>query len=71
MKFPYCYTKKRSLFKKIASPFLKNKDLAKKYVVSEGMISDTLRAKDHWFAIDTESYQASLKRKKKVFFPKI
>ena len=35
------------------------------------MISDTLRAKDRWLAIDTESYQAGLKCEKKVSFPKI
>src|SRR6266498_1016808 len=63
--------KKEVCLKKIASPFLKNKDLAKEYVVSKEMISDTLKAKDHWLAIDTESYQAGLKCEKKVFFPKI
>ena len=35
------------------------------------MISDTLRAKDRWLAIDPESYQAGLKREKKVSFPNI
>ena len=35
------------------------------------MISDTLKAKDRWLAIDTELYQAGLKREKKVSFPKI
>ncbi len=35
------------------------------------MISDTLKAKNHWLAIDTESYQTGLKREKKVSFPKI
>jgi len=63
--------KKEVCLKKLASPFLKNKDLAKEYVVSEGMISDTLKAKERWLAIDTESYQAGLKREKKVSFPKI
>src|SRR6266498_2145856 len=63
--------KKEVCLKKIASPFLKNKDLAKEYVISEGMISDTLKAKDYWLAIDTELYQAGLKREKKVSFPKI
>ena len=63
--------KKEICLKKIASSFLKNKDLAKEYIVSEGMISDTLRAKDHWLAIDPESYQAGLKREKKVSFLKI
>src|SRR3989337_2016847 len=35
------------------------------------MISDTLKAKERWLAIDTESYQASLKHEKKVSFSKI
>ena len=35
------------------------------------MISDTLRTKDHWLAINTESYQTDLKREKKVSFSKI
>ncbi len=35
------------------------------------MISDTLKAKDCWLVIDTESYQAGLKHEKKVSFPKI
>jgi len=38
--------KKRSFPKKKSSPFLKNKDLAKDYDVSEGMICDILKAKD-------------------------
>src|SRR6266498_2122238 len=63
--------KKEVCLKKIAFPFLKNKNLAKEYVVSEGMISNILKAKDRWLAIDTESYQAGLKREKKVSFPKI
>ncbi len=35
------------------------------------MISDTLKAKDRWLAINTESYQADLKYEKKVSFSKI
>src|SRR3989337_1312838 len=35
------------------------------------MISNTLKVKDRWLVIDTESYQAGLKREKKVSFPKI
>src|SRR6266498_271823 len=63
--------KKEVYLKKIAFLFLKNKDLAKEYVVSEGMISDTLKVKNCWLAIDTESYQAGLKREKKISFLKI
>src|SRR5829696_7044381 len=60
--------KKEVCLKKLASPFLKNKDLAKEYDVSEGMISDTLRAKERWLAVDLNSHQAGLKREKKVPF---
>lgn len=61
--------KKEICLKKISSPFLKQKDLANEYDVSEGMISDILKAKDHWLAVDTSSYQAGLKRERKVPFP--
>ena len=33
------------------------------------MISDILKAKDHWLAVDTDSYQAGLKRERKIPFP--
>ena len=33
------------------------------------MISDILKEKDHWLAIDIDSYQAGLKREKKIPFP--
>ena len=62
------HKKKEVYLTKLAFPFLKNKDLAKEYIVSEGIISDTLKAKDRWFAIDTELYQASLKCEKKFLF---
>jgi hypothetical protein len=55
--------------KKISSPFLKQKDLANKYDVSEGMVSDILKEKDRWLSVDTNSYQANLKRDKKTPFP--
>jgi len=35
------------------------------------MISDTLRAKERWLAVDLNSHQAGLKREKKVLFPLI
>jgi hypothetical protein len=47
----------------------KQKDIAKEYDVSEGMVSDILKEKDRWIAIDNDSYQANLKREKKVQFP--
>src|SRR5688572_32643268 len=55
----------------MACPFLKQKDLAQEYEVSEGMISDILKAKERWLAVDLNSHQAGLKRGKKVPFPNI
>ncbi|PKK65474.1 hypothetical protein RhiirC2_786097 [Rhizophagus irregularis] len=48
---------------------LKQKDLAKEYNVNEGMISDILKAKNHWLAVDFDSYQAGLRSEKKMPFP--
>ena len=61
--------KKEICLKKIFTPSLKQKDLAKEYNVSEGMVSDILKEKDRWVAIDNDSYQANLKREKKIQFP--
>ena len=61
--------KKDICLKKISTPSLKQKDIAKEYDVSEGMVSDILKEKDRWIAIDNDSYQANLKREKKVQFP--
>ena len=60
--------KKEICLKKIFTPSLKQKDLAKEYNVSEGMVSDILKEKDRWVAIDNDSYQANLKREKKFSF---
>ena len=38
--------KKEICLKKISTPSLKQKDLAKEYNVSEGMVSDILKEKD-------------------------
>ena len=59
--------KKEICLKKKSSP-LKNKDLAKEYDVSDGMICDILKEKDRWLAIDLNSYQASLRRERKLPF---
>ena len=48
--------KKEICLKKIFTPSLKQKDLAKEYNVSEGMVSDILKEKDRWVAIDNDSY---------------
>ncbi|CAB5214365.1 unnamed protein product [Rhizophagus irregularis] len=64
----YCCTETRSLLKKKSSSFLKNKDLAKEYDVSEGMICDILKTKDRWLAVNLYSYQASLRRERKLPF---
>ena len=63
--------KKEICLKKISAPLLKQKELANKYDVSEGMISDILKEKDRWLAIDTNSFQASLRKEKKTPFPTI
>jgi hypothetical protein len=60
--------KKEICLKKETTPYLKQKDLAKEYDVSEGMVSDILKEKDRWLAIDNDSHQANLKRKKKFSF---
>lgn len=60
--------KKEVCLKKLASPSLKNKELAQEYDVSEGMVCDILKEKDRWLAIDLNSYQAGLKRDKKAPF---
>src|SRR5437764_1389529 len=61
--------KKEICLKKISTPSLKQKDLAKEYNVSEGMVSDILKEKDRWVAINNDSYQANLKHEKKIQFP--
>ena len=48
--------KKEVCLKKLASSFLKNKELAQEYDVSEGMVSDILKAKDHWLAVNLNLY---------------
>src|SRR5438046_198621 len=69
MQVSYCGTKKEICLKKLSLPSLKNKDLATEYDVSEGMISDILKAKDRWLAVDLNSFQTSLQREKNVPFP--
>ncbi|GBC31947.2 tigger transposable element-derived protein 6-like [Rhizophagus irregularis DAOM 181602=DAOM 197198] len=60
--------KQEVCLKKKSSPFLKNKDLAKEYDVSEGMICDILKTKDRWLVVDLYSYQAGLRRERKLPF---
>jgi hypothetical protein len=54
--------------KKISSSFLKQKDLANEYDISEGMISDILKEKDCWLSVNTNLYQVNLKCDKKTSF---
>jgi len=61
--------KKEVCQKKLSTSSIKQKELAIEYDVSKGMISDILKEKDRWLAIDIDSYQAGLKRKKKLHFP--
>ena len=61
--------KKEICLKKANNPFIKQKELAVQYDVSEGMVSDILKEKERWLSIDLNSLQASLRREKKVTFP--
>jgi len=63
--------KKEICLKKAITPYIKQKELATQYDVSEGMISDILKKRDRWLAIDLNSLQADLRREKKVAFPDI
>src|SRR3954451_854435 len=65
--------KKEICLKKAITPYIKQKELATQYDVSEGMISDILKERNRWLviAIDLNSLQAGLRRKKKVAFPDI
>jgi len=49
-KFFTAAQKKEICLKKKSTPFLKQKELANEYDVSEGMISDILREKDRWLS---------------------
>ena len=60
--------KKEICLKKTSTPFIKQKELAIQYNVSEGMISDILKEKDKWLAIELNSLQAGLRREKKLLF---
>ena len=60
--------KREICLKKTTTPFIKQKELAIQYDVSEGMISDILKEKDRWLAIDINSLQAGLRREKKLLF---
>ncbi|CAB4416459.1 unnamed protein product [Rhizophagus irregularis] len=61
--------KKEICLRKISKPFLKQKELANEYEVSEGMISDILKAKDRWLSVDFNNlHQAGLKHEKKLPF---
>jgi len=63
--------KQEVCLKKLQKPTPKNKDLAKEFDVSEGMICDILKEKEKWLALQLESYEASLKRQIKLHFPQI
>src|ERR1044072_1755688 len=46
------HKKKEVCLKKLASPSLKNKELVQEYDISEGMINDILKVKDHWLIVN-------------------
>ena len=49
-------------------PTPKNKELAKEYDISQGMISDILKESEKWLALKLDSYEASLKKQVKPSF---
>src|SRR5207248_5854428 len=59
--------KKEICLKKAIIPYIKQKELAIQYDVSKGMISDILKKRDRWLAIDLNSLQASLRHEKSCF----
>ena len=63
--------KREICLKKTTTSFIKQKELAIQYDVSEGMISDILKEKDRWLAIDINSLQVGLRCEKNVAFPVI
>ncbi|GES78741.1 tigger transposable element-derived protein 6-like [Rhizophagus clarus] len=58
-------------YKKINEPYIKNKELAELYNVSEGCISDTLKKSQKWLEIDPQAPKAQGKRQNKLNFPEI
>ncbi|GES79076.1 CENP-B homolog protein 2-like [Rhizophagus clarus] len=58
-------------YKKINEPYIKNKELAELYNVSEGCISDTLKKSQKWLEIDPQAPEAQGKRQNKLNFPEI
>ena len=48
--------KKEICLKKIFTSSLKQKDIAKEYNISKGMVNDILKKKDQWLIIDNNSY---------------
>ena len=45
--------------KKLQKPAPKNKEIAKEFDVSEGMICDILKESEKWLALKLDSYEAS------------
>ncbi|CAG8677031.1 9004_t:CDS:2, partial [Funneliformis caledonium] len=58
--------KKKICLKSLQKLKLKNKELAKEYDVSKGMICDILKEKKKWLELKSESYEALLKRQIKL-----
>ncbi|GBB86480.1 hypothetical protein RclHR1_12900007 [Rhizophagus clarus] len=63
--------KQEVCLKKLQKPTPKNKELAKEYDVSQGMISDILKKSEKWLALKLDSYEASLKKQVKPSFPQV
>jgi len=53
--------------KKKENPYLKNVEIAAEYKIGESTVSEILKSKDRWLAVD-ESIQANVKRERKSYF---
>jgi len=59
--------KKEICRKKAENPYLKNIEIAAEYKIGESTVSEILKAKDRWLAVDES--QANAKRERKSYFP--
>ena len=60
-------TKKEICRKKAENPHLKNVEIASEYKIGESTVSEILKEKDRWLAVDES--QANAKRERKSYFP--
>ena len=63
--------KKELCQKKESNPRLKNIEIANKYGIGESTVSEILKAKDRWLALEDDSLQKNSKRERKSYFSQI